>query len=401
MMKNEIKIVHREHKDNNQVSVIKFGFEKAKKVRRFHQSFPGYKETPLVNLTALADELGLKNLLVKDESKRFGLNAFKVLGGSYALGNYIAQKLNLSIDDLSFDAMTSDDVKEQLGKLTFVTATDGNHGRGIAWTARQLGQKAVVYMPKGAQKVRLDNILAENADACITNLSYDDAVRMADEHAQKYGWVLVQDTAWEGYEEIPAWIMEGYTTMIYEAILQMQEMGVSRPTHVFLQAGVGSMAGAVCAFLVDLFGVENRLIITVVEPQKADCNFQTACADDGELHFVTGEMDTMMAGLACGEPCTISWDILRDYADNFISCPDDVAARGMRILGNPLPGDMPVISGESGAVSTGLVAEIMKNPELHDLKKTLKLDAQSVVICLSTEGDTDPGNYRDILMGEK
>lgn len=396
-MKNHIKLVHRERKNGSPDLLTKFGYEKGKQVHHFHQSFPGYENTPLVSLGALADNLGLKHLLVKDESKRFGLNAFKVLGGSYALGNYIAQKLKLNINALDFAAMTSQALKDQLGELTFVTATDGNHGRGIAWTARQLGQKAVVYMPKGAQTVRLNNILAEAADARITELSYDDAVRLASENAEKHGWVLVQDTAWDGYEEIPAWIMQGYTTMIFEAIQQMAAISVTRPTHVFLQAGVGSMAGAVCAFLADLYGPENQPIITIVEPEKADCNYQTALKDDGELHFVTGAMDTIMAGLACGEPCTISWDIIKDYADNFISCPDYVAAKGMRILGNPLAGDQPVVSGESGAVTTGLVAEIMTSPQLKDIKGALQLDANASVLCLSTEGDTDPENYRRIV----
>ena len=343
--------------------VKRFGPENAGKVRRFHASFPGYQATPLVNLAGLARELGLGGVCVKDESRRFGLNAFKVLGGSYAMGSYIARRLGMQTEELSYEAMTGEEVRRRLGEVTFVTATDGNHGRGVAWTANRLGQKAVVYMPKGSAPERLRNIQALGAEAFITDLNYDDAVRLARENADRYGWVLVQDTAWEGYEDIPGWIMEGYTTMALEAAEQMQAGGL-RPTHVFLQAGVGSMAGAVAGFFAALYGEGERPVITVVEPNQADCLFRTAQAGDGRLRFVSGRMDTIMAGLACGEPCTLGWEVLRDHADHFVSCPDYVAAQGMRILGSPLPGDERVISGESGAATLGLVAEVMRNEKL-------------------------------------
>lgn len=401
VMEVKFKIVHYERKTENLYPVQKFGFEHGKKVQHFHASFPGYKETPLANLTFLAEQLGIKHLFVKDESFRFGLNAFKVLGGSYALGNYIANKLNMNIDELTFEMMTSKAIKDQLEEITFVTTTDGNHGRGIAWTAKQLHQKSVVYMPRGSAKERLENILAEGSDACITDLNYDDAVRLANENAKKYGWVIVQDTAWEGYEEIPTWIMQGYTTMVYESILQMRAQEIQRPTHVFVQAGVGAMSGAVAAYIADLFGADNRPIVTVVEPDKANCIYRTAEADDGKLHFVTENMDTIMAGLACGEPCTIGWNILHDHADNFVSCPDFVVAKGMRVLGNPLNGDTRVISGESGAVTLGFVAEVMQNNELEYMRKILKLDEDSCVLCISTEGDTDRENYRRIVWDGK
>lgn len=395
-MKEEFKLVQLEHLPNQKYNIDFLGLEEAKRVQGFHASFPVYQKTPLAILNNTAGELGLGGIYVKDESYRFGLNAFKVLGGSFAIGNYMADKLGMDIRELPYDRMISQEIKEKLGELTFVTATDGNHGRGVAWTANQLKQKAVVYMPKGSAKERLDNIRAEGADASITDYNYDEAVRLANSQAEKNGWIMVQDTAWEGYEDIPTWIMQGYGTMGYEAYEQLPE----KPTHIFLQAGVGSMAGAITGLMANIYG-EDRPIITIVEPNKADCLFRTAEADDGKLHFVTGDMDTIMAGLACGEPCSIGWNVLRSYADNFISCPDYTAAKGMRILGNPAGSDTKVVSGESGAAAFGCVAEIMSNPDLSAMKEKLKLNGESRVLFFNTEGDTDRENYKAVVWDGK
>lgn len=391
-MKAAFKIVSRIHRPEDRYPLDFMSLENAKRVRDFHAGFPVYRETPLADLSQTAKELGLGAVYVKDESYRFGLNAFKVLGGSYAIGNYLAKRLGKDIARLSYEALLSDEVRKELGDITFVTATDGNHGRGVAWTASQFRQKAVVYMPKGSSPERLANIRGEGAEASITDLNYDEAVRLANSQADQKGWVMVQDTAWEGYEDIPLWIMQGYGTMAYEAYTQLK----TRPTHIFLQAGVGSLAGAVAGFFASVYG-EERPIITVVEPNRADCLFQTAEADDGRLHFVTGDMNTIMAGLACGEPCSIGWNVLRDYGDHFLSCPDYAAAQGMRILGNPASSDPKVVSGESGASAFGCVAEIMRDPELADIKKTLKLDETSRVLFFSTEGDTDKESYEAIV----
>lgn len=382
--------------NKDKYSLENFDINNAQKVKAYHESFDAYSETPLVVMENTAKELGIKNIYVKDESYRFGLNAFKVLGGSYAIGSYIAQKLGKLISELPFKTLISDEVRDKIGEITFVTATDGNHGRGVAWTANQLKQKAVVYMPKGSAKERLDNIKAEGADASITELNYDDAVRLANSKAESEGWVMVQDTAWDGYEDIPLWIMQGYATMGLEAIGQIEKSKMDKPTHVFLQAGVGSMASGVTAIISNYYK-ENAPKIIIVEPEKANCCFRTAQANDGKLHFVTDDMNTIMAGLACGEPCTIGWPILRDYAGNFVSCPDWVAAKGMRMLASPVKGDKNVVSGESGAPTFGLVAELMTNPNLKEIKEKLELDENSVVMCFSTEGDTDKKNYQKIV----
>lgn len=360
----------------------------------FHQSFSQYVVTPLQSLDRLAKEFNVGKIWVKDESHRFGLNAFKVLGGSFAIGKYLSEKLGLPLSQLTFETLKTPAVTAKIGEVTFVTATDGNHGRGVAWAANQLGQKAVVYMPKGSAITRLENIRAEGAIAMITDLNYDDTVRLANQHAQENGWVVVQDTAWPGYEKIPTWIMQGYATIINEALEQIAEAGDEKPTHIFLQAGVGSFAGSILGYLADKFG-EGRPITVVVEPDKAACLYQSIVA--GEPHAVTGDLNTIMAGLACGEPNSISWGILRDYAEWYAVCPDYVAARGMRLLANPLGSDSRIISGESGAVGLGLVSLLAERADLKPVTEKLRLNQTARILIISTEGDTDPITYKDIV----
>ena len=322
--------------DDKQVQNM--SLEEMAKASNFHKSFPQYSVTPLTRLQNLADYLGLKRLYVKDESYRFGLNAFKVLGGSYAIARYIAQQLGKDVSEVPYNVLTSDKLREEFGQATFFTATDGNHGRGVAWAANKLGQKCVVRMPKGTTQTRLENIAKENATVTIENLNYDECVRMAAKEAEgtEHG-IMVQDTAWEGYEEIPTWIMQGYGTLAMEADQQLEEDG-SRPTHIFIQAGVGSLAGAVIGYFSNRFK-ENPPIMVVVEAGAADCLYRSAVQADGNRVDVTGDMLTIMAGLACGEANTVSWDILRNHANAFVSCPDWVSANGTRIYGCPLPGD--------------------------------------------------------------
>lgn len=374
------------------------GYEMSEKVQKFHCSFPEYKMTPLVNLKHLAEESKVSNIYVKDESYRFGLNAFKVLGGSYCIANYIAEKTGIPIDEMNYERLLSEEVRNKTGDLTFITATDGNHGRGIAWTANRLKQHSVVYMPKGSAEERLDNIKALATEACITEYNYDDTVRKATEDAQENNWILVQDTSWDGYQQIPKWIMQGYLTMGNEIIHQLKEADLELPTHIFLQAGVGSMAAAIAAFFMDVYKKSGKSpIITIVEPDKADCFYKTAAANDGKIHIVDGDMNTMMAGLACGEPCTIAWEILKEFAEFYVSMPDEPAANGMRRLGHPLTGDTKIISGESGASAIGFVIEVLQNPELSSLKEKLRLNSESKILCISTEGDTDKENYKKIM----
>lgn len=374
-------------------------YEEAKKVRAFHESFPQYDVTPLANLSQMAEHLGLKQLCVKDESYRFGLNAFKVLGGSYAIAKYIAGKLGKDVSEVPYAVLTSEKLREEFGQVTFFTATDGNHGRGVAWAANKLGQKCVVYMPVGTTQTRLNHVLRENATATIETVNYDDCVRKAADSANAIdNGVIVQDTAWEGYEEIPTWIMQGYGTMAFEADEQMAGYGVDRPTHVFVQAGVGSLAGAVQGYFASKYP-DNEPIVVVVEADVAGCLYESAKAGDGTPRNVGGDMLTLMNGLACGEASTISWDILRNHVHTFLTAPDWVCALGMRLLAAPKKGDVPVTAGESGAVTMGTLYTIMTDPTYADLKKSLKLDENSQVLLFSTEGDTDPDRYQEIVWG--
>jgi len=366
------------------------------KAKAFHASFPEYSMTPLRSLENLAKQLGVGGIYVKDESYRFGLNAFKVLGASFAIAKYLAKCLNLDVGELSFSMLASAEIRNKLGEITFVTATDGNHGRGVAWAARQLQQKSVVYMPKGSSLTRLENIRAEGATASITDLNYDEAVRLAADKAAEFGWVVVQDTAWEGYEEIPTWIMQGYGTIAAESLEQLQQQGIEKPTHILLQAGVGSFAGAIEGYFASVFGKEKPKTM-IVESDLADCLYQSAIANDEQPRIVTGDMATIMAGLACGEPNRIGWEVLRDYSDMFFSCSDDVSAKGMRLLGNPLGTDNRVISGESGAVTAGLLMSLLEKTDLQNAKDSLGLDKDSRILLISTEGDTDPVKYRSIV----
>ena len=371
--------------------------EEVEKARTFHESFPQYKPTPLAELKEMASFLNINSLMIKDESYRFGLKAFKVLGGSYAMGKYIAKKTGRDVSELPYQVLTSNKLKEEFGQAVFFCATDGNHGRGVAWAANKLGQKCVIYMPKGTTVTRLKNILKEGAGATIEEVNYDACVRMAATAAGKVSnGILVQDTAWDGYEEVPSWIMQGYGTMVMEADEQFVKAAGSAPTHVFVQAGVGSLAGAVQGYFVNKYP-KNPPVVVVTEASEAACIYESAKASDGMIRVIGTDMPTIMAGLACGEPNSISWDILKNHTAAFLSCPDWVTVKAMRMLAAPLKGDGPVTSGESGAVPFGALTVIMTEEDYVPLKEALGLNKDSKVLCFSTEGDTDPIRYQNIV----
>lgn len=385
--------------DDSHCSIMKQ--ENVRKAMAFHQGFPQYAPTPLVSLPAMAGYLGVKGIYVKDESYRFGLNAFKVLGGSFSMACYIAKELGKDVGEITYDYLTSPRFLKEFGQATFFTATDGNHGRGVAWAARQLKQKAVVHMPKNSAKARFDNIAREGAAVTIEDVNYDECVRMAAREAlETPKGIVIQDTAWEGYEEVPAWIMQGYGTMALEADEQLKEAGAGRPTHILVQAGVGSLAGAVQGYFSSLYP-DDCPATAILEAEAAACLYKSACADDGAPRHVTGDLDTIMAGLACGEPNILAWDILKNHASFFLSCPDSLAESGMRLLGAPLKGDPQVISGESGAIGMGVLKAVMTGAGYKDLRESMGLTKDSVILMFSTEGDTDPVNYRNTVWGNE
>jgi len=365
-------------------------------VYRFHKSYRGYAPTPLHRLGELARLLNVADLRVKDESHRFGLNAFKVMGGIYAVARYIAEQSGMDAGQLTFDALRSLEVKQKTGELTFIAATDGNHGRGVAWAARELGHRSVIYMPKGSSAVRLNAIRQEGAEAQIADMNYDDCVRLCADLAARNGWVMVQDTSWEGYEQIPMWVMQGYASLAREIADQLEASGGRPPTHIFLQAGVGSFAAAVTAYFFQHYR-DSPPIVAVVEADQANCIYRSFASPGGTREFVSGDMNTIMAGLACGEPNVFAYRLLRQYARGALSCRDPVAALGMRMYGNPLAGDPRIISGESGAVTLGVLAYLRMAPQYASIGEQLELDEHSRILLISTEGDTDPQHYRQVV----
>ena len=357
----------------------------------YHKSFKEYSETKLYCLKNYSKKIGVKNVFVKDESSRFGLNAFKVLGASFAIGKYIGKMVNKDISEISSNYLKSGKWKDKLGNITLVSTTDGNHGRGVAWTAKQLNVPCRIYMPKGSTENRLRNITDLGAYGEITEYNYDDTVRMVNDLAKENGWTIVQDTAWKGYDDIPKWIMKGYSTLAKEVIKQI---GDNIPTHIFLQAGVGAFAGVMASVFTETY-VEKAPKIIIVEPHNAACFYESAV--NNKCTAVSGDLKTIMCGLACGEPNPIGYEILSKYSDVFLSVSDEMTKRGMRLLNKPLKEDTKIISGESGAVGMGVLDEIMTNSDYDELKKFLGLNENSNVLIISTEGNTDPDVYKSII----
>ena len=369
-------------------------------VRAFHKEIPAYEETPLIEWKKYAKTHGIKALLIKDESGRFGLKAFKGLGGIYAMFRVVCEKLGLDSEKASFADLQREDNKRKISDMVFITTTDGNHGKGVSWAAGLLGCKAYVYMPVNSVEARAQAIRdAGTATVQITDMKYDDCVRYTAKLADEKGWNLIQDTSWNDYEKIPKWIVQGYTTLFYEASRQMKELGYERPTHVFLQAGVGAMAGGIAGAVACTYG-DKLPRISIVEPEEVACIFESARYEDGEPHKAAGSEITIMAGLNCGEPCTITWPILRDFGQNYFACKDEVSAHGMRLLANPLEGDRAIISGESGAVTAGLVSLLLECEAYSELRKQLNLTEDSIILIINSEGDTDPEGYQSIVKGE-
>ena len=369
-----------------------FDKKAAENALRFHRTLPGYAMTELVSLDGAAKELGVKKVLVKDESPRFGLNAFKGLGGSYAVFRILCDRFGLDPEKAVFGDFTSDEMKAKCSGITFVTATDGNHGKGVAWAAKLFGCSSHVYMPVGSVEERRQAIEDAGAESVIiTDLNYDKAVDLADRMAHENGWILVQDTAWEGYEDIPTWIVDGYLTMAAEIYEQLDGLV---PTHVFLQAGVGAMAGGVLGYLSNVFA-DKEPVFTIVEPSTVNCLYISAATGDGKSHSIEGDPVTIMAGLNCGTPCAITWPVIRDRAEFYCACDDVVTENAMRALAHPAGNDRVIVAGESGAAGCGAFLEIMKD---GDAKAALGIDADSVILCISSEGDTDKENYQRIVI---
>lgn len=336
---------------------------------------PGYSPTPLYRMERLAEKAGVRTLWVKDEAPRFGLQAFKGIGVAYAVKK-VLEKYGDRED------------------IVFATATDGNHGRALAWAARLFGKRAVIYVPRTVTAARIENIRKEGAEVHVYDGTYDETVQFVAEQAKKHGWIVVQDTAWEGYTEIPAWIMAGYLMMFreLEETLHLEEKPIV--DVVVLQAGVGSWAAAAVWYYVNRYG-ENRPKFILVEPTEADCFLQSIRT--GEITPSTGSINSIMAGLNCGVPSILAWPILRNWVDVFMTLTDAYAEEAMRLYYYPEPPDPQIISGESGAAGLGALLAIQREPSFASVKDMLSLDT-AAVLTFNTEGMTDPENFQRIVL---
>jgi diaminopropionate ammonia-lyase len=354
------------------------------------RSWPGYQLTPLRSLNGIAKQLGVRAIHYKDEAGRFGLGSFKALGGAYA----VLRTLKRFINEKTGKSPSTQDIlagayRELSSQLTVTTATDGNHGRSVAWGAQSFGCACTIYIHRTVSENRKQAIEKYGASVVRTDGNYDDAVRQAGESARSNGWVLIPDTSYEGYDEVPKDVMQGYTVMVQETIEQLPQS--SWPSHVLVQGGVGALAAAVCAHLWESRPQKIPRFI-VVEPDRAACLYESA--KQGKPVVIHGELDTMMAGLACGEISQLAWVILEKGASDFITLPDQAAIEAMRCLARGSFGDAPIVAGESAVAGLAVLLAAISEPSL---KQALDLNADSQVLLFGTEGATDPALYEQIV----
>jgi diaminopropionate ammonia-lyase len=340
--------------------------------RAFHRTLPEYAPTPLHCCPGLARGLGLGQLVIKDESQRFGLNAFKGLGAVWALHRIRATRS---------------------GAMTVSAATEGNHGRAVAWAARRLGLPAVIFIPAHAAPARVERIRAEGARVVLVDGSYDQAVARCAEVSAAEGWQVISDTGYQGYLEIPGWIAEGYSTLFAEAAEQHAAAGLAPPDLVLVQAGVGALLqAAVTHFRAGAIAP----ILVAVEPVSAAAHFASAGSPGGEPTRAPGSQDSIMAGLNCGEVSRSAWPVVRRGVDLFVTVEDRCSEDAMRRLAAPAPGDPRVVAGETGAAGLGGLLALLHAPELAAARECLELGPARRVLVLNTEGATDPLAYARI-----
>ncbi len=350
--------------------------------------WPGYAPTPLRQLHALAARLGVAELAYKDEGGRFGLGSFKALGGAYAVARLLQRELSARLGrPVGTEELRGGTLAELARQFTVTCATDGNHGRSVAWGAQLLGCGCVIYLHATVSAGRQAAIEALGAQVVRTPGNYDDAVRQADADARRLGRHVISDTSYPGYMDVPRDVMQGYQLMVDEAV---QQLG-SRPTHVFVQGGVGGLAAAVCGWFWERDGGARPRLV-VVEPERADCLLRSARA--GRPVAVTGALDTLMAGLACGEVSLLAWDILASGADAFASIRDAAAVQAMRLLAAPTGSDAPIVAGESAVA--GLAAAIAL-AQVPAQRAALGIDARSRLLLFGSEGATDPALYAQLV----
>lgn len=352
-------------------------------------TWPGYAVTRLCALPALAHTAGVASIHYKDEGSRFGLGSFKGLGGAYAVARLLCRELGQRLGRTVNPADLQNDpaLRQACADITVTCATDGNHGRSVAWGAHMLGCRCVIYIHATVSEGRKDAIARYGAQVVRTSGNYDDSVQQADREARANGWFVISDTSYPGYMDVPRDVMQGYQLMVHEAVSALPQW----PTHVFVQAGVGGFAAAVCAYFWER-SAEQRPVFVVVEPERADCLLQSARA--GEVTAVKGDLDTLMAGLACGEVSLLAWQILATGANAFCSIPDAAAVDVMRLLASPQGDDPVIVAGESAVA--GLAAALLTAQD-NAARAALGLGPDSRVLLFGSEGDTDPALYQQLV----
>jgi diaminopropionate ammonia-lyase len=362
------------------------GYRLAESVMRH---WPGYRPTPLRRLPGIAQAMDVAELWYKDEAGRFELKSFKALGGAYAIAELIMRRAadRAWAVPVSSPLLFAGRYKDLARSITVATATDGNHGRSVAWGAKLFGCKAVIYIHATVSEARKEAIEAYGAEVRRVEGNYDDSVRKAAEDAAAHGWTVISDTSYPGYAEIPKDVMQGYGVMVAEAIGAMPPDAL--PSHVFVQGGVGGLAAAVAAHLAWRWG-RKRPKLVVVEPEKAACLMASARA--GSPATLTGDLDTVMAGLSCGEPSLLAWEVLKEAATAFLAIPDHAAIEAMRLLAEGRFGGQKLVAGESGVAGLAGAIAACRVPAM---RTALGLDSQSRILPFGTEGATDPELYRE------
>lgn len=329
--------------------------------------------TPLLSLSSLASRLGIGEVLLKDESCRWGLGAFKIMGVSYAIHRLLEDRL-----------LTRESI--------LCSATDGNHGQAVAHVARKMNLRAHIYVHSHTTQARADAIEREGAEVVVVDGNYDDAVRRAADDAQRHGWTVISDTSWPGYELVPRYIMAGYTILLDEAAQQWSP--TATPEVVLIQAGVGGLLCAVASWLCNKFGSRRPYLISC-EPIGAACVLESAKA--GQLTTLQGSLDTVMAGLSCGTPSPVAWPTISTVVDAFVAIDDELTEEAMRLLAHPEPPDCAVVAGESGACGLASLIAVLRNEDLKPVRDSARLGPGSRILVVNTEGATDSQSYGRIV----
>jgi len=360
----------------------------AEEVERYLTYRDNHAPTPLHTLPALAAELGVTTVHIKDEGFRLGLGSFKALGGSYAVIRLVLEEASRQLGrPIDVAELHAPEIRAVAAGMTVACATDGNHGRSVAQGAQLVGARAAIFVHSGVSDERVAAIARFGAQMIRVEGTYDDSVAEAARVASETGWTIVSDTSWLGYERIPGLVMQGYTAMVSEALRQLPAL----PTHVFVQAGVGGVAAAVAGHLALALGVQ-RPAFVVVDPARAACLFETARAGY-PVKIVQGE-PTVMAMLECYEPSLVAWRVLSRVADAFMTVDEEDAVAVMNRLARPAGDDPAIVAGESGGAGLAGLMRAAADPEI---RAALHLNEASRVFVINTEGATDPERYAELV----